>query len=172
MYKVIYRIRTNGIKNTLIRYYTENTGIPILKYSQINDRIYVGAQQSAAGMQKLKKIGIKAIVNLRSEFDDRRHNLIFDNYCYLPVDEFTAPEINQLKEGVEFIKGQVKEGRKVYIHCSEGISRAPTLAVAFLISTGMTLPDAIALVKKSRPFINILPVQMECLSRYAAMNKK
>lgn len=172
MRRVIYRIRNNGVKYAIIRYYTEKTGIPILKYSRITNMIYVGAQHSTAGMQRLRKSGINVIVNLRAEFDDSQHDLIIDDYCYLPVDEFTAPEINQLKEGVEFIKSQVKEGCKVYIHCSEGISRAPTLAVGFLINKGMTLSDAVALVKKARPFINILPAQMECLSMYAAMNEK
>jgi protein-tyrosine phosphatase len=169
--KLAYRIKRIGFKNTFIRYYTESTGIPILKYSRITDMIYVGAQHSVAGLRKLMENGIKTIVNMRSEFDDRHHDLILDDYCYLPVVEFTAPELSELEEGIGFIKTKVEQGRKVYIHCSEGISRAPTLAIAFLISTGVSFPEAVALVRKARPFINILPVQMECLSKFAAKVK-
>jgi hypothetical protein len=54
----------------------------------------------------------------------------------------------------------------VYVHCGSGVGRAPSLAAAYLISEGATLDDAVAKIQKARPFIRILPVQLERLREY------
>jgi len=167
--RLMHRIHSQGLRVAIARTYSEGTGNPIVKYSRITSHIYVGAQHGLAGKRKLNRMGINAIVNMRSECDDNQHDLVLGDYCYLPTIEFTAPEIAQLQEGVDFIQRAVEKEGKVYIHCSEGISRAPTLAAAYFISQGMTLPDTLALIKESRPFINILPVQMARLSEFADM---
>ena len=41
------------------------------------------------------------------------------------------------------------------------------MAAAYFVSQGMTIDEAIALIKARRPFINITPPQMEALQRYA-----
>ncbi|MBI4621322.1 MAG: ATP-grasp domain-containing protein [Desulfobacterales bacterium] len=167
--RIMYRIHNQGFRTAFVRTYSEGMGIPIVKYSRITPQIYIGAQHSLAGKRKLNRMGINGIVNMRSEFDDNQHDLVLGDYCYLPTVEFTAPEIEQLQKGVAFIKRVVEKDGKVYIHCSEGISRAPTLAAAYFISQGMSHPDAVASIKESRPFINILPVQMTRLSEFADM---
>jgi protein-tyrosine phosphatase len=103
---------------------------------------------------------------MRIEFDDDAHNLALQHYCHLPTIDDDAPSIEQLKQGVIFIEQLVANGEKVYIHCAGGIGRAPTLAAAYFISQGMSLQEAIALIKKTRPFINIMPPQMEQLVNY------
>lgn len=167
--KMISRIKNQGFLTVFVRAYTEGTGVPIVKYSRITPQIYIGAQHNHVGKRKLNRLGISAVVNLRDEFDDKQHNLVLGDYCYLPTVEFTAPEISQLQEGILFIRRIVENGRKVYIHCSEGISRSPTLVVAYFISGGMSLDNAIILIKKSRPFINILPVQMNRLKDFLSI---
>ncbi|HEX8018609.1 protein-tyrosine phosphatase family protein [Mucilaginibacter sp.] len=52
------------------------------------------------------------------------------------------------------------EGGTVYIHCRQGSGRGPTMAIAYLISTGLTYEDAFSLVKKVRTFINLCPGQL------------
>jgi hypothetical protein len=42
------------------------------------------------------------------------------------------------------------------------------MAIAYLVAEGQSLDDAVALVKRTRPFINITDVQMEQLRRFAA----
>jgi protein-tyrosine phosphatase len=130
----MHRIRTQGLGVAIVRTYSEGTGIPLLKYSQLTPQIYIGAQHGLAGKRKLKRLGISGIVNMRSEFDDNRHRLALDKYCHLPTAEFTAPTIIQLNQGIDFIQSIVQKGEKVYIHCTEGVSRAATLAAAYFIS--------------------------------------
>lgn len=164
--RLVHRIRKQGLKVAIMRTYSEFTGIPLFKYSQITPQIYIGSQHGLAGKRKLKRLGISGVVNMRSEFDDNSNDLVLGKYCHLPTAEFTSPTIEQLHEGVDFIRRMIEEGGNVYIHCTEGVSRAATLAVAYFISQGMALSDAVALIKKSRPFINILPVQMDRLKEF------
>ncbi|KAG6844253.1 hypothetical protein H0H87_008425 [Tephrocybe sp. NHM501043] len=45
-------------------------------------------------------------------------------------------------------------GKKILIHCSAGISRSPTIAVAFLVKVcGLTLKDALGRVVRARPVV-------------------
>jgi protein tyrosine phosphatase (PTP) superfamily phosphohydrolase (DUF442 family) len=168
--RLVHRIHNQGIRVAILRTYLEDVGIPLFKYSQITQQIYIGAQHGLAGKQKLKRLGINGIVNMRSEFDDSKHDLVLGMYCHLPTAEYTAPTIVQLHQGVDFIQRIVEKGEKVYIHCSEGVSRAATMAVAYFISQGMALSDAVVFIKKSRPFINILPVQMDRLKEFTNMH--
>lgn len=169
MARIAYRIQQHGFRVALIRTYSEITGIPIIKYSQISPQIYIGSQHSSAGKRILTKMGITSIINMRSEHDDSQHDLVFGDYYYLPTMEFSAPSIEQIQNAIGFMQRVIEKSGKIYIHCSEGISRAPTLAAAYFIQQGMTVSDAVATIKKSRPFINILPLQMARLKEYADM---
>ena len=168
---LVRRLRTQGVRTTLIWMYGRGrpklSGVPLMQYSQITPQVYVGPQYGPAGKRKLEELGITGDVNLRVEFDDAAHNLALQHYCHLPTVDDDAPSIEHLQQGVKFIEQLLNNGEKVYIHCAGGIGRAPTMAAAYFISQGMSLPEAIALIKKTRPFINIMPPQMERLSEWA-----
>ncbi|MEM7028363.1 MAG: dual specificity protein phosphatase [Chloroflexota bacterium] len=136
------------------------TGIPIARYSQVTEQIYVGAQHRKLGKQRLKRWGVTGVVNLRIEYDDAAHGLMLDGYCYLPTIDDDAPTLAHLYQGVEFMRQQIEAGGNVYIHCAGGIGRAPTMAVAYMVCTGFSVDDAVQIIKRTRPFINIMPVQM------------
>ena len=169
---LVHRLQTQGLRVTLIWLYGRGipliTGIPMMKYSQITPEIYVGPQFRKAGKRKLESLGINGSVNLRSEFDDTAHDLALKNYCYLPIEDDHAPTCAQLEEGIAFIRQAIREGGKVYIHCHGGIGRAPTMTAAYFISQGWTLDEAIKLMKKSRPFIKLMPAQIERLQEFEA----
>lgn len=170
-----HRLRTQDLRPTLIWLYGRGipliTGIPIMKYSQITPEIYVGPSYRAVGKRRLEQFGISGSVNLQFEFDDRLHGLALKDYCYLPVINNCAPTIEQLTAGVTFIQQVLAAGGKVYIHCQGGISRAPTMAAAYFIIQGFTLNEAIRLIQRVRPFIDIKPVQLEQLERFDAMRQ-
>ncbi|MDX1522434.1 MAG: dual specificity protein phosphatase, partial [Anaerolineae bacterium] len=144
------------------------TGVPVKRYSQVTPDIFVGAQFGPAGKSRLERWGISGAVNMRIEFDDAAHNLALERYCHLPTVDDHAPSLEHLEQGVQFIQQVLADGGKVYIHCAGGIGRAPTMAAAYFISQGLSLADAIALIKKARPFINIMPPQMAQLERFEA----
>ena len=148
------------------------TGVPLAYNSRITPHIWVGPQFNARGKRYLEAQGVNGSVNLRVEFDDAANGLALEHYCYLPTVDDDCPSPEHFQKGVDFIRSVVQEGGQeggqVYIHCKAGVGRAPTLAAAYLVAEGMTVEEAIALIKRRRPFITITPPQMEALHRYAA----
>lgn len=171
-----YRLRTQGLKTTLLWAYGRGlpklTGVPLLQYSRITPEIYVGPQYNLAGKRKLESMGITAGINMRLEFDDAAHGLALEKYCYLPTIDDEAPALDHLNAGIDFIQHMLAEGRKVYIHCAGGVGRAPTMAAAYFISQGLTLAETLTLIKKTRPFIKIMPPQMALLKRFETLHRE
>jgi len=53
--------------------------------------------------------------------------------------------------GAQFIDVNVKHGCKVLIHCKMGIRRSATMAVAYLIYTGLSKDEAIRKLAEKGP---------------------
>ena len=168
-----YRVKTQGWRVTFIwmigRGIPKLTGVPLLQYSQITPQIFVGPQFNQRGKRQLEAAGITADVNLRIEFDDAAHGLALGKYLHLPTVDDTAPSIEHLRRGVNFIRREVEAGGKVYIHCAGGVGRAPTMAAAYFISEGYSLDAALALIRRTRPFIKIMPPQMAQLQKFETL---
>ncbi|MEQ8677591.1 MAG: dual specificity protein phosphatase [Aggregatilineales bacterium] len=173
---LLQRIRKQGLITTVVWLYARGvpivTGVPILKYSKITDKIYIGPQYGKAGKTRLEAEGIHNSVNMRIEYDDAENGLALDNYCYLPTVDDDAPTPEHLEEGVAFIRNAIEADGKVYIHCAGGIGRAPTIAAAYFIHSGMSLDEALHLIRQTRPFINIMPVQMVALKEYEKQQRE
>jgi hypothetical protein len=144
------------------------TGAPIRRVSQITPQLHVGGQYRQRGWRLLEKRGITAVVNLRTEFDDATAGIAPDRYLYLPAIDDTPPTLEQLREGATFIAEEVARGGGAYVHCGAGVGRAPTMAAAYLVSTGLTPGEALARIRSVRPFIRIKPGQAEQIERFAA----
>jgi hypothetical protein len=167
---LVRRFRTQGVRITFLWLYGRGlpaiTGIPLLEFSQVTPQLFVGPQFRAAGKQHLLDQGIRACVNMRIEKDDSARGLDLPMYLYLPTVDDDAPSTEHLDRGVEFIRSAIQAGEKVYIHCGAGVGRAPTMAAAYLIATGLSLEQALVKIRRVRPFITITPVQMDQLQRY------
>jgi protein-tyrosine phosphatase len=120
----------------------------------------------AAGWRWLTEKGISADVNMRIEHDDQEHGIAPEAYIWLPTPDDEAPSLDQLNSGADFIGRVLEEGRSVYVHCASGVGRAPTMAAAYLITTGQSLDQALVQIQKVRPFIKITPPQLEILEQY------
>jgi hypothetical protein len=167
---LLRRLRTQGLWTTLLWLYGRGmpavTGVPLLQYCQVTPQLYVGSQFSALGKRMLQQQGFTGCVNMRIERDDAAFGLALERYLHLPTIDDDAPSEEHLKKGVDFIREVIQAGGKVYIHCGAGVGRAPTMAAAYLIAEGHSLDEALALIRKPRPFITITPVQMEQLRRF------
>ena len=165
------RCKLIGIKYALIRSLTEISGIPLLKYSKITEYISVGPQQGKIGRRYLEANGYSSCLSLRKTTSDKDLNVDLEHSLTVPVTEYCAPTKEQLHEGAKFINENIKSRRPVYIHCREGISRAPLFLVAyFIIYQNMSLNEAIQVIKKVRPFINILPNQIDIIKEITSSN--
>jgi len=182
---IVRRLRTQGWRTTALWAYARGvpyiTGVPLLRYSRVTPALYVGPQHRANGKRALAQAGIAYILNMRSEFDDAVHGLTPDtppdgsptdaraSYCHLPTPDDEAPSMAHLAQGIAFIESAIDGGGKVYIHCSAGVGRAPTMAAAYLIRRGYGADDALDLIRSARPFITITPPQMRRLRELEAL---
>lgn len=168
---VFRRIRKQGIRQT-IRWFRA-VGVPwltgriSLRYSQITPNLYLGPQYGRLGMRTLQEAGVSASLNLRAEYDDKAYGLSFPEYSHLPIVDNTPPTIEQLDQAVAFIERVIGDNKAVYIHCGSGVGRAPTVVAAYLMAAeGLSPEAAIQKVTTTRPFIRVLPPQLERLYEY------
>ncbi|MDR3693598.1 dual specificity protein phosphatase [Mucilaginibacter sp.] len=138
-------------------------GVPRLKRSQINPNLMLGSQYNLWGLKKLKALGVTAIVNMRmhNDYSDADHEGI--KYLHLPTVDNTPPPLKVLIKGAEFIGAEIKNGGLVYVHCRQGLGRGPTMAMAYLIKTGLTYEQAYETIRKVRIFINPQRSQVKML---------
>lgn len=143
-------------------------GAPSRRFTRVTPSLYVGGQHRQHGMASFARRGISAVLNLRAESDDIVRGCATEQYLHLPVIDRTPPTLEQLEQGVAFINEQIASGGTVYIHCREGVGRAPTMAAAYLVSTGMTPNDAWMMIRAVRPFIRPTPMQVRQIELFAA----
>ncbi len=164
-------LRKQGLRLTLIEAYEQLnkifTGAPSEHFSRFLPDVFVGGQFTRAGWPILQKRGVTAVVSMRGEFDDREAGIAPERYLYLPTVDNHAPTLEQLQQGVDFIREELARGGKVYIHCWEGVGRAVTMAAAYLVSTGMTPEDAWLHLRATRPFIRPVDAQIQQVALFA-----
>jgi protein-tyrosine phosphatase len=135
--------------------------------SQITPQLHVGGQYRRRGWHRLVERGVTAVVNLRTEFDDAAVGIVPERYLYLPAIDDTPPTLEQLRQGADFIAEEIARGGGVYVHCGAGVGRAPTMAAAYLVSTGQSPEQAWATIRAVRPFIRLKPAQVAQIERFA-----
>jgi protein-tyrosine phosphatase len=147
-------------------------GVPRLKRSRITTHLLLGSQYNLIGLKKLKALGVTAIVNMRmhNTYNEAVHEGI--KYLHLPTVDNTPPPLEVLIKGADFIDNEIKNNGIVYVHCRQGLGRGPTMAIAYLIKTGMTYKQAYHLIRNVRIFINPRPGQIEKLKELEAYYKE
>jgi dual specificity MAP kinase phosphatase len=108
-----------------------------------DDVAIAGAGISPENWPELQPYNFGAVVNLRSEYQDSFGEPLPKAYLWIPTEDFVNPAPELLLMGAQFIDGAVKAGNKVLIHCKMGIHRSGTMAVAYLIFTGLSKEAAI-----------------------------
>jgi protein-tyrosine phosphatase len=56
--------------------------------------------------------------------------------------------IENIRKAVSIIEGADKHNEKVYLHCTYGVGRSPTIAMAYLVSRSWPVEAAIENVKR------------------------
>ncbi len=118
----------------------------------ITDNVAIaGAGISPETWEEVQQHGFTAILNLRSEHQDTFANTLPNAYLWLPTEDHTDPLPENLLLGAQFIDSNVKVGRRVLIHCKMGMHRSATMAVAYLIFTGLSKDEAIRKLGENGP---------------------
>ena len=137
-------------------------------YDQVGDKnIFIGSYlQNEADFESISKKGINTILNVQTDKDLENHKLdinILNKYANkygieikrYPIGDFNKEDLsNKLKGAVDLLYQLIKEGKKVYVHCTAGIGRSANVVICYLVLyENYSVKDAVELCKKSRPKI-------------------
>ncbi len=109
---------------------------------KVSKQLYRGAQPSKEGMQRLKELGVKTIVNLRSFHSDRDE--IGDtglSYEHIYMKTWHAED----EEVERFLKIVTDENRTpAFVHCQRGADRTGTMCAIYRVAVqGWSKDEAI-----------------------------
>jgi protein-tyrosine phosphatase len=125
-----------------------------LNLSQIGPLLFVGGQFLPSQWPDIYSLGVRAVLSLQAENEDRFDGPPPERTLRLLVTDFHAPTISQLGEGVAFITSAHSAGLTVFIHCHAGVGRAPLMAAAYLISRyEISYHEALRQLRAARPIV-------------------
>jgi protein-tyrosine phosphatase len=137
-----------------------------MDYDQILPKLFIGTYvDGAEESDRLRRgVGITAVLNLQTDDDMRYFKLDWGALldCYkscgielrrVPVRDFDAADLQEkLPACVSTLNNLLESGHTVYLHCSAGCGRSPTVAIAYLFwCCGWTLDQAVTHVTQCRP---------------------
>lgn len=126
--------------------------------SEIRPHLYIGGEQVLNCRQALTDRGIANIINLNGTERTYRfvEGVAFTTF-FLP-DDVDQDILCLLYDACDIIDNGRKQNEATLIHCKHGISRAPSLCIAYLIVVeGLTFDDAFAELRKVRPIADPNP---------------
>lgn len=121
----------------------------------------------------LRELGIDAIVSL-TEYPLQKafiEEFGFE-YKHVPVEDLTAPSLEQIDEFVRFATKVCGAGKKLVVHCGAGIGRTGTMLACYLVHKGYSARRAIEEVRRKRPGSIETPEQEEIIALYEKKKAK
>jgi protein tyrosine/serine phosphatase len=107
----------------------------ILNFGRIDDHLYRGAQPDAAGIARLKQLGVTTIINLRTakeiwsvEAAAALSNSIV--YTNIPLEGMGRPTQEEMARILSVINGAPGP---VFVHCAHGCDRTGTVIACYRI---------------------------------------
>lgn len=116
--------------------------------------LYLGSAYHASRQDYLSDLHITALLNV-SRRDLQPSKGQFD-YKWIPVEDNHMADISShFQEAIQFIDHVKQSGGKVLVHCEAGISRSPTICMAYIMKTQqLRLDAAFDMIKQRRAVIS------------------
>ncbi len=74
------------------------------------------------------------------------------DYLHVPTPDLTAPDMDRIDAAVDFVHGQISNGRAAMVHCAAGLGRAGTVLACYLVKyRGCSAAEAIDRIRSARP---------------------
>lgn len=129
----------------------------------ITDNIGISPAFSMGELKILRNMGIDAIVDVRSEYEDDANLIRHEGmeFFHVAVDDRYCPTPNQLESILKFVSPLLVQDKKILIHCQNGYGRSPLVAIAILIKRGMNVALAVQLLEDRHPAVSFTPQQEE-----------
>lgn len=141
----------------------------VLNFSWVIENWLAGVSypRSEDAIALLRKLGVQALLNLSEE--SLPVDLLTKYWLYmehLPVADFTAPTLDQVKRALAIIDGFLAQGLPVAVHCGAGLGRTGTILACYLVSQGSSAKDATRQVRTKRPGSIETPAQEAVIEAY------
>jgi protein-tyrosine phosphatase len=132
--------------------------------TQVWERLFIGGIADAEELAEGNPHRISTVVSLSEvAVRTRRENV---KYVHLPFEDDKPVPIRQFYCIMDAIRKNIRWGT-VLLHCGVGVSRAPSLAAAYMAAVGFKNVDAaINDIRKARPFIHPSTVLVESLKEH------
>lgn len=106
-------------------------------FHQVNAQLYRGGQPKTDGLQKLKELGIKTVINLRGEDNQSRAEetearALGLRYYGIALPDFSKPKDEEVQHVLDIINAP--ENQPVFIHCHHGKDRTGAIVACYRIS--------------------------------------
>ena len=150
-----------------------NFGKSSFDYSNITENLLISGEYDENDIFTIQKLGINCVIDMRSEslFDKSLFESIGIKYFNIPVDNYFAPELEQIDTAIEYIKSHITTDNNILIHCKEGVGRSSLIIIAYLITTGLDLFESMEIVKSNRWGANLNNIQFQKLKKWYELYK-
>jgi len=130
--------------------------------SQLLLHLYLGSALVATNPDVIKELGITHILNTETGIQDKSDpippmsNVKIHRNGYDENDEKSIRKF--FDDSIHFIEEAQKANGKVLVYCHRGESKAPVIALLYLMrSLGWTYEEAEAYIKRARPVVELYP---------------
>jgi len=163
--KVRHWLGTGIRGETWSRFVGEILGIPIRRDSKISNSLWVGAAPSKLGSWYIRRVLKLTRFSLLS-VSKKEQRSIGSTFYSKHVPEFVQIPPEMLNEIASEITSLVLSGNRLYLHCREGVGRAPTVAIAHELIMGLSLDEARRKVLAGRRFTRLTGLQESSLDKF------
>ncbi|HLA10202.1 MAG TPA: tyrosine-protein phosphatase [Pyrinomonadaceae bacterium] len=107
------------------------------KFHKVNSVLYRGAQPKRGGLERLAKLGIKTILDLRGAGDRARAQEqeavgLGIRYFNVPIKWYGRPTDQQVDRALQIINAP--ENHPVFVHCGHGVDRTGLMIAVYRIA--------------------------------------
>ncbi|KIY69146.1 phosphatases II [Cylindrobasidium torrendii FP15055 ss-10] len=129
--------------------------------------LFIGNMLEARSEVILKRHKVTHVLTVSSNVDRTDTGLSIDHHLIIPEYDNIDDLLCQFSTTFKFIEDAKNDKGAVLIHGAHGMSRAPTIAAAYLIKKeSLTAKGALEVVRKARPGIHISPPLLQQLDIY------
>ena len=142
-------------------------------HHEILPGLYLGCRRWRTEEADFKKLGVKAVLDLTSEFGEPEFLRRCGAFLCLPLLDHRPPTVAQLQEAVAYVLEHLERG-PVYVHCAVGFGRSATVVAACLLALGRATDpaDAVAQLKAIRHRVYVNHRQMAVLTKWHEQQKE
>jgi protein-tyrosine phosphatase len=132
--------------------------------TKIWERLFIGGIADAEQLAEGNPHCITTVVSLSEiPVENKRRGIC---YLHLAVEDAEPVPVREFDRILDAISENIRWGR-VLLHCSQGVSRAPSLAAAYMAAVGYRGIDAaIKEIRQMRPFISPSNILLNSLKEH------